>query len=339
MKNPLVSMYSLPHLSARRTLVTSALALSLSTSIVAGPASAQDGTGAATPTPASACQVVPVRATFETNETATPAMTPVASPVMQGTQAGATPVGETTDPDLLVQDLEAIATAIAGCLSDAQYDMLTELTGGLYRGQMVGLNEPLDAGDFATLAVTLPDVPYQILSVEDATFSNETTATAIVTYEMAHQVRTSLWEFSIQDVQGQSAWVLERETPMAPQVSANASTIEVTIDQNAYTLNEETVAGPSVALTATNNDDVDHEMLVLRLEGDATTTTLLQSPGPSLPEDVTFIGQAIVPSGDRGTLLLAGLQPGTYTIVDLLPNAEGLPNLAGGMEAAFTVEE
>jgi hypothetical protein len=37
-------------------------------------------------------------------------------------------------------------------------------------------------------------------------------------------------------------------------------------------------------------------------------------------------------------LLLSGLQPGEYTIVDLLPNAEGLPNLMGGMEITFTVE-
>jgi hypothetical protein len=53
---------------------------------------------------------------------------------------------------------------------------------------------------------------------------------------------------------------------------------------------------------------------------------------------VSYIGQATVPAGSNGTLLLSGLQPGTYTIVDLLPNAEGLPNLGDGMETTFTVE-
>lgn len=351
MKNPFVPTYALIHRPAHRALVTSALALTLATGIIAGPASAQDGTGAATPTPPSACQIVPARATTS-DEASTPvAATAVASPAGQRALAEASPVTtdsatpvaspvvEASTSDLLPQDLEATATAIAGCLSDGQYETLTNITGGLYRGQMLGLNEPLDAGDFTALAVTLPDVPYQILSVEDATFTDETTATAVVTYEMAHQVRTSLWEFSLQDVSGQEAWVLERETPMVPKIPADTSTVDVIIAQNAYTLDDETVEGPSVVLSATNNDDVDHEMLVLRLDGDATTQTLLQASGPSLPEDVTFIGQTIVPAGEEGTLLLAGLQPGAYTIVDLLPNAQGLPNLTGGMQATFTVEE
>lgn len=356
MKHPFVSTYWVPHQSGRRTLVTSALALTLATGIATGSASAQDGTGAATPTPPSACEVVPARATFDaatpdTTPGMTAAMTPVASPAAQGALTGASPVAaliatpvaspvmETTVTDPLARDLEATATAIAGCLSDERYEPLIQLTGDLYRGQMLGFTEPLSTDDFTTLAVTLPDVPYQILSVENATFTDETTATAVVTYEMAHQLRTSLWEFSLQEVNGQSAWVLERETPMASEIPANSSTLEVSIEQNAYTLNPVTVQGPSVALSATNNDEVGHELLVLRLEGGATTQTLLRSPGPSLPENVTFIGQVFVPAGEEGTLLLAGLQPGTYTIVDLLPNAEGLPNLADGMEATFTVAE
>lgn len=356
MKNPFVSTHSDPHQSGRRTLVASALALTLATGIAAGPVLAQDGTGAATPTPPSACEVVPARATFDaatpdTVGTVTAAMTPVASPAAQRVLEGASPVAagistplaspvtETTVTDPLARDLEATATAIAGCLSDERYETLVQITGDLYRGQMLGLTESLNADDFTTLAVTLPDVPYQILSVENATFTDETTATAVVTYEMAHQVRTSLWEFSLQEVNGQNAWVLERETPMASEIPANTSTLQVSIEQNAYTLNPTTVQGPSVALSATNNDEVGHELLVLRLEDGATTQTLLQSPGPSLPENVTFIGQVFVPAGEEGMLLLAGLQPGTYTIVDLLPNAEGLPNLAGGMEATFTVSE
>jgi hypothetical protein len=125
---------------------------------------------------------------------------------------------------------------------------------------------------------------------------------------------------------------------MAPELPANTATLEVTVKDNAYSLKDAKVSGPSVAISATNNDTVDHEVLVLRLEGDATTKSLLQSPGPSLPEGITFIGQITVPAGETGTLLLSGLQPGEYTMVDLLPNAEGLPNLMGGMEVTFTVE-
>lgn len=337
MKNPFASTHSVFTWSGRRALVTSALTLTLATGIVAGPASAQDGTGAATPTPPSACEIVPARASF--GETATPGATPsVATPVMTD---GATPVSSpaaSTATDSLTQDLEATANAVAGCLSDERYETLVQITGDLYRGQMLGLSEPLSAEDFSTLAITLPDVPYQILSVEKASFTDETSATAVVTYQLAHQVRVSTWDFSRQQVEGQDAWVLESESAMAPVIPVNTSTIEVTIRDNAYTLNEEKVNGPSVALKASNADTVDHELLVLRLEGGATTKTLLQSSGPSLPEGVTFIGQATVPAGSEGTLLLSGLQPGTYTIVDLLPNADAMPNLSGGMEIAFTVE-
>jgi hypothetical protein len=347
MRNPFTSMQTAHTHPVRHALITSTLAMTLAAGVMTGPAAAQDGTGAATPTPPSACEIIPATASFGDDTAATEVATPMASPATglastpsasPVTDAGATPVTEEATVDPLTRDLEASATAIAGCLSDTNFDTLVDITGELYRGQLIGLSEPLNAGDFTTLASTLPASAYQILSVEDATFTDESSATAVVTYEVAHQLRKSTWEFSLQEVRGEQAWVLESETAMAPELPANTATIEVTVQDNAYVLKDETVSGPSVALSATNNDQVDHEMLVLRLEGDTTTKTLLQSPGPSLPEGVTFIGQATVPAGGSGTLLLSGLQPGEYTIVDLLPNAEGLPNLMGGMEITFTVE-
>lgn len=340
MNDPIATTHALITRPARRALITSALALTLTAGAITGPAVAQDGTGAATPTPPSACEVVPASAASGDMATATiEDATPMASPMtdMVGTPS-ASPVTDAAPTDPLTQDLEASATAIAGCLSDANFETLVAMTGDLYRGQLVGLNEVLNPTDFTTLAGTLPSVPYQILSVEDATLTGETSATAVVTYEMAHQVRKSTWEFSLQDAGGEKAWVLESETAMTPDLPANTDTLEVTVKDNAYDVKDAKVSGPSVAISATNNDKVDHEVLVLRLEGGATTKTLAEAAGPSLPEGVTFIGQITVAAGGTGTLVLSGLQPGEYTIVDLLPNAESLPNLTGGMEATFTVE-
>lgn len=347
-----------PTRRGHRALVTAALGLTLATGMISSPALAQDGTGAATPTPPTACQIIPATATYGAANAVTPAATSDATPVATtsaspvtdltgtppataGIDTSATPVAsatQVTTVDPVTQDLQASATAIAGCLSDANYETLALLTGDLYRGQLLGIGSELGVEDFTSLAATLPQVPYQILTVDEATMTSETTATAVVTYELAHQVRKSTWEFSLQDIQGTQAWVLESETAMAADLPASTTTVQVTIQDNAYSLDNTTISGPSIVLTATNNDAVDHELLVIRLDGDATTQTLLQSPGPSLPEGITFIGQVTVPAGSTGTLLLSGVQPGGYAIVDLLPNASGLPHLADGMEVAFTVE-
>ncbi len=349
MKLPLVQASSAGLPRRRGALATSALALTFALGLGSVPVAAQDGTGAATPTPPSACEVVPAQVTSQeqaapAQPTETPAATPSASPM--ASPVGATPVAspvvettpETVAGDPLGTDLEAAATAIAGCLSDANYDELAQITGDLYRGQLVGLAEPLDPADFLTLSVTLPHVPVQVLSVEEAEFTGETTATAVVTYEMAHQVRTSSWEFELTEVRGTQTWVVQGETGMAPQLPDGTETISVTVEGEAYSIDPASVAGPSVAINATNADEHVHEVLVVRLDGDATTQTILEATGPGFPENVTFIGQLTIPAGESGTLLLAGLQPGTYSIVDLLPNESGLPNLVDGMSTTFEVE-
>jgi len=263
----------------------------------------------------------------------TPGATPVGSPA--ATPVVAVEAPPTVDP--LAANLEEAATAVAGCLSDGNYDTLNTMTSDLYRGQLFGTSSPLDAATFAELAPMLPQVAYQILSVEDATAS-DTTATALVTYEMAHQVRTSTWEFTQKEVGGETVWILNSETPAALTVPAGTPSLAVQIKGNAYTLPKNAVDGPAVALQATNADKVDHELLVLRFDQGVTTKTLLESSGPTFPEGVHFIGQATVPAGSDGTLLLAGLQPGSYTIVCLLPDANGTPYLVNGMETTFTVK-
>jgi plastocyanin len=335
----------------RRALITSALALSLASGVLAGPAlvAAQDGTGAATPTPPSACQLVPVTATELTatssTAVATPdSATPVASPAGATLATpGASPVTEETPEtpvaaDLLATDLEAAATAVTGCLSDGNYATLITMTSDLYRGQLFGTSSALDAATFSELAPMLPQVAYQILSVDQATAVDETTATALVTYEMAHQVRTSTWEFSQQDVDGQTVWVLTSETPAAITIPSDTSSVGVQIKDDRYTLAAATVAGPSVALDVTNGDAEDHEVLVLRFAEGTTSSVLTTSYGPTLPDGVNFIGQATVAGGSQGTLLLNGLEPGTYTIVCLLPDENGTPHLVNGMEATITVQ-
>ena len=337
-------------IALRRTPLAAALALSVALGGAVSTALAQDGTGAATPTPPSACEIVTATYTGQTGDSVTPMATPgdMATPASGGSDIPVLFFGETPEAgegtggvsvaDVLEKDLQASATAIAGCLSDGQYETLVRITGATYRGQLVGAGFPLTDDEFTLIATAMPHVPYQILSIENATATSGTTASADVTYELAHQVRSSTWEFELQEVDGQNVWTLQSETSMTPVAPANTDTLTVAIDGEGYTIADAAVTGPSVAIEATNTDDADHEILVLRLGPDVTTDDLLTVTGPSLPEGVTYIGQATVPAGSSGTLLLSGLQPGTYTIVDLLPNAQGLPNLSDGMSITFDVE-
>jgi hypothetical protein len=328
----------------RRAPLAAALALSIAFGGTASTALEQDGTGAATPTPPTACELVSATYTGATDDDITPMASPelAASPAagestIPVTFLGATPETGASVSDVLARDLQAAATAIAGCLSDGQYETLVKITGDTYRGQLVGAGFPLTASEFTIVAEAMPDVPYQILRVENATLVSDTTATAEVTYELAHQVRYSTWEFELRQVDSKTVWALESETSMAPVAPANTDTLVVAIDSDGFSIADPTVSGPSVAIEATNSSDVDHEVLVLRL-GPSVSTDDLLAAGPSLPEGVTYIGQATVPAGGGGTLLLSGLQPGTYTIVDLLLNAQGLPNLSDGMSITFEVE-
>jgi hypothetical protein len=335
----------------RRTSLAATLALSIAAGgLTSGAiATAQDGTGAATPTPPTACEIVPAAATTAATGAGSPAATPAGTTVATpASGAGSIPVtffGEGDDEDTadspadaLTADLEAASTAIAGCLSDGRYDTLVLITGEEYRGQLIGIGAPLTDEEFALLAPALPQVPYQILNVENVVAGSDTEVTADVTYQLAHQVRLSTWHFELQEVQGTDAWVLQSETSMSPVAPENTDTLTVAINGDGYAIEDATVSGPSVAIEASNSADVDHEVLVLRLDDDVTTDDLLTTPGPSLPQGANYVGQATVPAGGSGTLLLSGLQPGTYTIVDLLPNASGLPNLTDGMAITFEVE-
>lgn len=345
-------MKTVPAIFGRRASLAAIIATSIALGASGGATFAQDGTGAATPTPPSACEIVPATA-LDADAAATPESSTTETPAASSaTGAGNIPVvfigasPEAGDPeesataaaDPLEQDIQAAATAIAGCLSDGQFDTLVQITGDAYRGKLVGFGSPLTGDEFMLLAPMLPQVPYQILSVENVTRTSDTTATAEVTYQLAHQVRLSTWTFELREINGQQVWTLQDESAMTPVAPAGTNTLTVQITGEGYTIEDATVQGPSVAIEASNSDDADHEILVLRLASGVTTDALLTNTDATLPEGVTYIGQATVPAGASGTLLLSGLQPGTYTIVDLLPNAEGLPNLSEGMETTFTVE-
>ncbi len=227
---------------------------------------------------------------------------------------------------------------IGSALSEGRFDDAASRTSPLFRGQLVGDARPLQATTFAALASTFPDTDYRIVEIDNVALIDEQTASAGVIWQIGHQVRVDRWTFVRERVQGIEMWVIDRAEPGTLEPSREAAEIEVTIADNRYALAPGTVSGDAVAFRVTNEDDATHELLVLRLDEGIGTDTLLTTPGPELPEGVTFIGQGTIAPNATGELLLANLEPGTYTIVDMLPDAEGLPHLAAGMTTTFEIE-
>ena len=264
------------------------------------------------------------------------AATAVSSPV-------ATPVQPAPDPvELLDRELTAVAEALAACLSEGDAETVTQLAAERYLGQLFGSSVPFSRDQYEAIASELTPVPVRIVSLEDVTVSGDDRATALVTQIVGNQLLRAEWTFerapSSERRARESTWRLAGERQQPVSAPPGAAPIDVEIGDSSFTLDEMRVSGPDVVLNGTNDSDEDHEMLVLRLAPGYTTADLLRASGPDLPREVTYIGAATVTAGNEGHLVLVDLEPGEYTMVCLFPDPEGIPHLAQGMEATFTVE-
>ncbi len=287
--------------------------------------------GASTPTPATGSSIIQIE-----GEAEPAAATAVSAPV-------ATPVQPAPDPvELLAEELTAVAESLAACLSAGDAETVTQLAAERYLGQLFGSSVPFSRDEYVAIASELTPIPVRIVSLEDVTPSGDDRATALVTQVVGNQLLRAEWTFepapSGERRAGESTWRLAGERQLPVSAPPGAAPIDVEIGDRSFTLDETTVSGPDVVLSGTNVSDEDHEMLVLRLAPGYTTADLLRASGPDLPREATYIGAATVTAGDEGDLVLVDLEPGEYTLVCLFPDPEGIPHLAQGMEATFTVE-
>jgi uncharacterized cupredoxin-like copper-binding protein len=255
----------------------------------------------------------------------------------------ATPVQPASDPaELLTEELTAVAESLAACLSEGDAETVTQLAAERYLGQLFGSSVPFSRDEYVAIASQLTPIPVRIVSLEDVTPSGNDRATALVTQIVGNQLLRAEWTFepapSGERRARENTWRLAGERQQPVSAPPGAAPIDVEIGDRSFTLDKGTVSGPDVVLSGTNDSDEDHEMLVLRLAPGFTTADLLRARGPDLPREVIYIGAATVRAGNEGHLVLVDLEPGEYTMVCLFPDPEGIPHLAQGMEAVFTVE-
>lgn len=364
-----------PTYPSRQRLIAGMVTIAAAFALLSGSwatSQAQDGTGGAPPLEETNCVLVPASdiAELRDDPDATPAATPAASPVTDDApvtpianlimgEARATPmaspvVNGTPGPspvaspeteraqdvseEQLTEDLVAASTSLTSCLSEGDFGQAADHMTSTFRGQLVGSTRPLSASDYVSLAETFPLIEYAVLEVENPSLVNDTTATADVVWSLANQVRSDHWTFTLTEVQGITMWTVDEAGPGTLTPSLESTSIFTTISGNRYSLLPISVADDTVLFEVNNNDAVDHELLVLRMSPLVTTDDLLRTPGPQLPNGVTMIGQATIMANSSGRLILTGLEPGVYTIVCLLPDENGVPHLADGMEATFTIE-
>jgi hypothetical protein len=273
------------------------------------------------------------------------------APLTDGTSGGAalpaaaTPVA---DPEAAeaATDIDLVIRALAACLSAGNYQTVTELASGQFLGVLAGTGGELDAATYLMVAADLPTTPFLIRSVSAIQVTGEGKATADVVYAIANQLFHGRWTFGQvarrTDATGgppQQRWIVEGEQPMVAEPPADAAEIEVILDEYEITIDPDESAGPHVVLSAENTGEDEHEVIVLRVEDGGDVQDLLTEPGPDLPDGLVFGAQITVPAGATATIPLVNLDPGTYAIVSLLLNAEGVSDLAQGMEAEFTITD
>jgi hypothetical protein len=286
-------------------------------------------------TPAAGAGIIQVEGT---PKDATPASLPRAT---TGTPIATLPTAASSE--VLTADLTAVSEALAACLSAGDAETVTTLADPRYLGQLFGSSVPLAAEDYIAIASELTPVPTRILRLENATQTAADRATATVTQVVGNQLLQDEWTFQRvapgDRPANRNPWMIRSERSLPVTAPPDAGAIEVDIADTKYTLDTNRVTGPNVVLHGTNTTDVDHEMLVLKLTNGITTKDLLRAAGPDLPANAHFLGEVPIRGGHEADLVLVELDPGTYTIVCLFPNADGVPYLADGMEATFTVEK
>ena len=302
-------------------LLTVAALLWLAAPSVGGAVRAQGATG----TPVATACAVPMLSTDP----------PAASPVATTVPATGAPVVGGSDSDAI----QAVARAFASCLTKGNYRTAARLGTANELGALYGGGEPLDATDFLALVKDVPPVSTRIVAIADVKVQGGKSATAIVDSVVGNQLLHERWSFvaSSRARQGETGWQVDRQEAMAVDPPDGASSLEVAMEENAFGLIETEARGPDLVLKGRNGGAEDHEMLVVRLRRGTTTGDILRAPGPGLPRGATFVGQVTVPANDRAEMVLVDLDPGTYTIIDLLPAPNGTPHLASGMEIDFQV--
>lgn len=289
---------------------------------------AEDGTSGTLPESFHQCEIVAA------NYSATPAASPVASPIASPV---ATPVDSaSTENDVLTEDLEAATHAILDCMSDLNLEVLLQVTGEEFRGAWIGFGSRVSDEEFEILLPMIASLPYALVDVQD-TQADGDNATATIRYTIGRQMVTSEWSYTLVDIDGQNVWRVQSDNKIPSEAPEGASELQIVINDGSFAINTDSVASGDIVIDVTNVGELPHEVLIVRVPAETEAADFAAATN-GIPSGGTFVGQLTLPPGTQGNLVLTDVRPGSYTIVDLLPGEDGLPNVSHDMITELTVE-
>jgi hypothetical protein len=241
-----------------------------------------------------------------------------------------------TQRDLLRSGLEHLVRVVATCKSEGDFETMSRLVSERYLGQVYGGGPRMSRESFLSLASALPTPRIRFREFGSFKVIEPGKARANVKLIVGNQVTYEQINF-VEEKRRPGHWLIDSIRPLRVQPPRNRVDVEVTIANNRYAPDVLTADNRTVNIRASNSDADDHELLVLQFQDGVTIGSLIAHRGPDFPEGVTYLGQVTIPARSSGNIVLVGLRPGTYVIVDLLPSANGVPHLSLGMQATLTV--
>lgn len=324
---------ALMHLGLLATLLlaTVALAAGRSSAVSAQPATP----GAATPSAASA-------------DCAPPALVP--APNIPGSVANGvsgTPLAGIAVDQATADQISALVDSLGACLTAGNAQAVAELVTDRYLGDAYGAGQRMTRADYLALAPSAPVVPVTVVSVDQINFTSKDTVTAQVVTIQGNQLRTEDWTFLFQRSRAVSAtpaaeagdgyWFVHQVAVLDSTAPQGAAEMKAVQSDYAIKLTPAEAKGSDLVVTVQNTGKETHEFLALKLDAGASLDQLIRPTSDTFPANIHVIGQETIAPGETRALVLVDLAPGTYTVVCLLPDDDGVPHLALGETATFTV--
>ncbi len=279
---------------------------------------------------------------------APPAMVPVPDvPAEVASPANGTPVAVVSAGETTSAQIRDLVDSLAACLTAGNAQTVSELVTDRYLSDAYGAGERMTREDYLALAPAAPVVPVTVVSIDQVEFTSaETTSAQVVTIQ-GNQLRTEEWTFLFRRNRqvvatptagpGEGRWLVHQIAVLSSTAPQGAAEMKAVQKDYALTLTPSTVQGSDLVVTVQNTGKEAHEFLALKLDAGASVDQLIRPTSDTFPDNMHIVGQETVPAGETRTLVFVNLEPGTYTVVCLLPDADGVPHAALGETATFTV--
>ncbi len=265
----------------------------------------------------------------------------LASP-SNGTPAAVLGVDSATDAAI-----RNLVDSLAACLTAGDAQNVSTLVTDRYLADAYGAGERMTREDYLALAPYAPVVPVTIVSIGQIDFVSDETAEAQVVTVQGNQLRTEEWTFLFRRSRqaaatptagaGEGRWLVHQIAVLPSTPPQGAAAMKATQRDYSIQLSPAKITGGDLVVTVQNTGKETHEFLALKLDAGASIDQLIRPTSDAFPSTMHVIGQETIPASETRTLVFVDLAPGTYTVICLLPDEDGVPHLALGETATFTV--